>query len=570
VHVREVEGERVLYVATDDPTEASALSACSRDAKMPVRPMIAETGDIRLALARLYGAPPPSGLPPPLEPAPESPAVDDVAAPSRRARAGAPGVLVLNASERFHGQCSEAIASLGARLIHGSLVVAADLVTEHRPCAIVVSEDVYAFDRAGLNRLAIDHDALLVVWSDDAEGKHLAPLLAGAVLRWQHASYEKGAVLDRRYELWRELGSTAAGSRWEVRHVRTARRGVLCVAAGGDAGRREDESLTRVQRALARLVHPGAVDLRDAGTSELGDPYLVLEPLDGRTLEGVLAARGSVSVDDAIAIALQLADALGCAHACGVAHGDVSPANVVLVRGDRERERVKLTGWENARFTDNRRRHANDDDVRADVQALGALLFAAIVGHPPSPGEGVPSHAAKGSLSSIIERAIAEEPSARFDSMRDLSAALLEAAPGARDHTALLAASPQKRSLPPAEEDAAEMRRAPRAPYRTPVRIELPGLGAVDGRSEDISVGGLLVITRSKATVGSLVTVRFALPIDGKVVGERAVVKWSRSAKRGGDLCAIGIELGAPSAETRSQIERYVAFMTNGEDDLKG
>ena len=96
------------------------------------------------------------------------------------------------------------------------------------------------------------------------------------------------------------------------------------------------------------------------------------------------------------------------------------------------------------------------------------------------------------------------------------------------------------------------------------MRVEVPGIGAVDGRSEDISEGGLFVVTRGKIADGAQVTIRFALPIDGKVVSETGVVRWSRapnSGDGGGAARAIGIELSAAHEESLKQIARYVSFM---------
>ena len=61
-------------------------------------------------------------------------------------------------------------------------------------------------------------------------------------------------------------------------------------------------------------------------------------------------------------------------------------------------------------------------------------------------------------------------------------------------------------------------------------------------------------------------TVRFALPLDGRVVAETAVAKWSRAAcsDESSGLCAIGVELKFPSPETQRQIDRYVSLMGDG------
>jgi hypothetical protein len=95
--------------------------------------------------------------------------------------------LVLNVPERFHAQCELAVASVGGVIQDGSLLSAAEKVKNQRPVAIVVTDDIYAFDRSGLNKLAIESDAVLVVWSDDVEAKQLEPLLQGAVKRWRRS-----------------------------------------------------------------------------------------------------------------------------------------------------------------------------------------------------------------------------------------------------------------------------------------------------------------------------------------------------------------------------------------------
>ena len=121
-----------------------------------------------------------SSLPP--RPAPTLPPRSAPPPPSRRS-SPPPPVLVLNAPERFRDQCAPAASALGADVIEGSLMDASDVAKRCRPAAIVVTDDIYAFDRAGLNRLAIEIDSLLVIWSDDVEAQQLEPLLQGAIQR---------------------------------------------------------------------------------------------------------------------------------------------------------------------------------------------------------------------------------------------------------------------------------------------------------------------------------------------------------------------------------------------------
>jgi hypothetical protein len=586
VHLRMYKGHKVLYVATDDPTDDVALDECGMAAKMAVRPMVAVSVEVRAALARFYGGElPATPVPPKVAAKPAAPPIprskrksiresideteileieEEPAAPEKRA----PTILVLNAPPAFLAECTESAKSLSATLVDGQIGAAGELVEEHRPCAIVVTDDVYAFDRSGLNRLALDNDAHLVVWSEEVGGRQLEPLLAGAISRWGRSSYEKGAIVDGRYELLRDLSDESnrgTGSRWEVRNVRTARRSLLALAVRADDGEENAVAIRREQKALARVTHPGAVELRDAGTTELGDPYIVLEPIEGRTLDGLVVARTKLISEDVCAIVLQVAEALGAAHAVGVVHRRVVPENIVVSRDGYGLEHVKLTSWGHATTGE-----VSVTERRIDISALGICAFLALVGRPPQPDEDVESAGIPQPLATVIARALAPDATA-FESMKDLVAALLAAVPAARERTQLLDASPLARdeSLgPPPPSPGADQRRYPRAPYRTPVRIEVPGIGAVDGRTEDISGGGLLVVSRGGIKEGTEVTVRFALPLDGRVVSEAAVVKWSRAANpdEATGLCAIGVAIGEGSAETQRQIERYVTLMGDGSE----
>ena len=622
VHLRTAKGQTILYVAMDDPTDDFALSECASVAQMQVRPMVAMFGEVKDALAAHYGgeptppppqvaeaapppppplaptAPPPSAplpAPPPLPKRPPPPKkavsappveIDDVieiieVAPREKR---APTVLALNAPDNFLAQCKAAVSALGATLVDGSIIRAGDLVAEHRPCAIVVTDDVYAFDRSGLNRLALDNDAHLVVWSEEADGHQLEPLLEGAIDRWGRSSYEKGAIVDGRYELLRDLvddDSAPRGlSRWQVRNVRTARRSVLALAVRTEGDVETGAAIRRQQKALARVTHPGAVELRDAGTTELGDPYVVLEPLEGRTLDGLVAARTKLLANDACAVIVQVADLLAAAHAAGVVHHRVRPENILVTRDGYGFERVKLTDWGHATVHEP---GTIDPSSREDVASLGQCAFEALTGRRPKPDEPLGDAGLPEAIATFVQNALRssapEAPSTL--SARDVVDAITSSMPSVRERTQLLDASPAARAQPrhtappPPEAPAAAapattttdtadaQRRFTRAAYRTPVHIEVSGIGSLDGRSEDISLGGLLVVSRGGLKGGTEVMLRFALPLDGRIVSEPAIVKWARPARSDETtgMSALGVEMLSPSTETTRQIDRYVALM---------
>jgi c-di-GMP-binding flagellar brake protein YcgR len=110
----------------------------------------------------------------------------------------------------------------------------------------------------------------------------------------------------------------------------------------------------------------------------------------------------------------------------------------------------------------------------------------------------------------------------------------------------------------PAGPAASQRRRFARAPYVTPVRVLRPGGKVVEGRSEDISAGGLLVVISSPCVPEELVKVRFALPSSGRIVELSAITKWIRNT-RGTE--AVGFEFTQLPSDSRATIERYVSAM---------
>jgi serine/threonine-protein kinase len=92
------------------------------------------------------------------------------------------------------------------------------------------------------------------------------------------------------------------------------------------------EQLDREAKILRELSHPNVVLLLDAGRSAAGRPFLVLESIDGPSLEELLAKRRTLSVEEALAVALGIVAALEHVHDGLVVHRDVKPSNVLLTR----------------------------------------------------------------------------------------------------------------------------------------------------------------------------------------------------------------------------------------------
>jgi eukaryotic-like serine/threonine-protein kinase len=131
-----------------------------------------------------------------------------------------------------------------------------------------------------------------------------------------------------RYRLVRELGRGANGQVWEALDPALDVRVAIKVLAT-DSSPKSTERLLREARAAARLRHEAIVRATDFGAHE-GRPFLVLEHLEGQTLEAYVRSNGPLDAVDAARLMLPLLDGLETAHAAGVVHRDIKPDNIFL------------------------------------------------------------------------------------------------------------------------------------------------------------------------------------------------------------------------------------------------
>jgi serine/threonine-protein kinase len=118
---------------------------------------------------------------------------------------------------------------------------------------------------------------------------------------------------------------------------------LLAEHLAGDAAFRE--RFLREARLAARLSHPNVVGVYDAGEDERGRPYIVMEHVEGQTVDALLRERGPLPAGEAVAIALQACHGLAHAHSAGLIHRDVKPQNLLL----REDGTVKVADFGIAR-----------------------------------------------------------------------------------------------------------------------------------------------------------------------------------------------------------------------------
>ena len=156
-------------------------------------------------------------------------------------------------------------------------------------------------------------------------------------------SLDIGSTIDRRYLLKREIARGGAGAVFEAEHVYTKRSVALKLLVPEHRSAAEPRArLLREALALSQARHPGVVAALDAGETEDGTPYLVLELLEGRSLEGILAVRRRFAAAEVAWVGASLCEALASAHRRGIIHRDIKPSNVFVARDEQGQEVVKL------------------------------------------------------------------------------------------------------------------------------------------------------------------------------------------------------------------------------------
>ena len=268
---------------------------------------------------------------------------------------------------------------------------------------------------------------------------------------------EQAATLTDRYRIERELGQGGMATVYlaeDVRHKRHVALKVLHPELSAVLG---PERFLKEIELTASLQHPHILPLFDSGSSE-GRLFYVMPFIEGETLRARLERERQVPIADALQIAREIADALQYAHERGVIHRDIKPENILLQGGhalvadfgialavqQAGGQRMTQTGLSLGTPQYMAPEQAMGDksvDARADIYALGAVVYEMLAGEPPFTGptaqaivakviterpspltrlrDAVPSH-----VDAAIAQALAKLPADRPSSARELASAL--------------------------------------------------------------------------------------------------------------------------------------------------
>jgi len=287
------------------------------------------------------------------------------------------------------------------------------------------------------------------------------------------------------FEVESFAGAGGMGQVYGARDTRLDRRVALkLLPAEGSADPESRARFAYEARAIARLSHPYICALHDLGHHD-GLDFLVMEYLEGETLAARLR-RGPMTLDDVLRSAIQIADALEAAHAEGIVHSDLKPANIMLVSGGANRgaPTAKLLDFGLARFqrvssgptTASQGRSFPDSsrngiiagtlqymapeqirgelaDPRSDIFSLGCVMYEMVSGRVPfdagsvhdvmgvilapeaavltfPPGRSGADRAALRRLAAVIRRCLEKAPDRRFERVGDVRVELQQIATG--------------------------------------------------------------------------------------------------------------------------------------------
>jgi serine/threonine protein kinase len=268
-----------------------------------------------------------------------------------------------------------------------------------------------------------------------------------------------GTVLKDTYRIERLLGQGSMGGVYEASHTRLSRRFAIKVLIPEIAAR--SEALVRFRREAeitSAIGHPHIVEIIDFDHMPDGEPYIVMELLEGEDLDARILRNVRLDLREVSTVMRQTSSALQAAHGKGVIHRDLKPKNIflcqrgerdnfvklldfgiskVLGHGGRQTRDQALMGSPFYMAPEQAEQRAADADVRTDVYAMGTILYEMLTGSPPFKAENIPAllyaivHNDPPPLRSerpdlpeaveqVVTKAMRKRPEDRFSSMDEL------------------------------------------------------------------------------------------------------------------------------------------------------
>lgn len=360
-------------------------------------------------------------------------------------------------------------------------------------------------------------------------------------------------IIEGKYRVVRHIGSGGMGAVYEGVNLRIGRRVAIKVLHAQVAEMPEFvERFEREAQAAARIGSPHVCDVLDLGDLANGDRFIVMEYLEGTSLEDRLEEKDSLTAQELAPIAFELLEGLATMHAAGVVHRDLKPANVFLAKTAGGRgEIVKILDFGVAKvqplggqlgtmtqtgammgtplyMSPEQARGARDVDARTDVYAASVIFYRALAGILPYKAD---------TLNELLFKIVLEDPKLLVDVVPDVDQAFAaivhrglqrdveQRIPNAREYQSLIAAwgkSQGRQSLAFATTMASDRPAA--------VAKSLPSSAGMPVASAEI-----IEIERATKTPNALIS-----------AGPRTAVSGVPATAKSNDLARVAIQAPAP------------------------
>jgi serine/threonine protein kinase len=282
------------------------------------------------------------------------------------------------------------------------------------------------------------------------------------------APVREGEILDAKYRVERVLGVGGMGVVVAATHVQLHTRVALKFLLPAALGNAQIvERFAREARAAVQIQSEHVARVTDVGTLPTGSPYMVMEYLEGGDLADVVAKAGPMPVTQAVGYVLQACEAIAEAHSLGIVHRDLKPANLFLARRTGRDSVVKVLDFGISKTNDSgpsgltqtsammgspyymapeQMMSSKDVDARADIWALGIILYELLAGTPPFVAETMPEIVymvtqrdppalaekrpdVPPGLADVVVRCLFRDPAQRYANVAKLAAALASFGP---------------------------------------------------------------------------------------------------------------------------------------------
>ncbi len=285
-----------------------------------------------------------------------------------------------------------------------------------------------------------------------------------------------GTILNGTYQIQEVVGRGGMGCVYKARDILMERTVAIKMLHAHLV--QDQSSIQRFQqeaRAASAINHPNVITAYDFGISETGQPYLIMDFLQGKSLSATIDESNGLEYSRAIHILAQTCDALHVAHTKGVIHRDLKPSNIMVVQNRDDPDFVKIVDFGIAKLMPHSGKQSQNLtqtgelfgsplymspeqflgktlDERTDIYAMGCVIYESLIGRPPFSGEHVletmhkhihepptkfatarPDLKIPAKLEAICMRALEKEPDARYQTMAELRDAVLLTIDGAKD-----------------------------------------------------------------------------------------------------------------------------------------